>query len=224
MLRHAAECGHSPPGPSLAIACSWKLDSSTTSTSKPSGSRTASSTGVPMLPTGATRKPASRSMCAVSWVVVVLPFVPVTRIHSAARTLSRTRQASSMSPQIGMPRSTAARSHGWSGRRPGEASTSSASTIASGTTSRPASAIGTPSTPRIVRRSSSTRSATAVTDAPSSTSVSTAAKPVTPTPSTATRSPRQSARQDVRSSSRLIAGARSIRSRRRRRRRRRRAR
>ena len=34
---------------------------------------------------------------------MVLPFVPVTRIHSAAFTLSRTRQASSMSPHTATP-------------------------------------------------------------------------------------------------------------------------
>ena len=51
-LRHTAECGETLPS-----ACSWKDESSTTRTSKPSGSRTASSTGVPMLPTGATRRP-----------------------------------------------------------------------------------------------------------------------------------------------------------------------
>ena len=39
----------------------------------------------------------------MSCTVVVLPFVPVTRIHSAVFTLSRTRQASSMSPQTAMP-------------------------------------------------------------------------------------------------------------------------
>ena len=59
MFSTAAECGHRAPGPVVGSACSWKLESSTTSTSKPPGSRTASSTGVPMLPTGATRTPAS---------------------------------------------------------------------------------------------------------------------------------------------------------------------
>ena len=47
------------------------------------GSRIASSTGTPMLPHGAARRPPAASIVAVSCVVVVLPFVPVTRIQSA---------------------------------------------------------------------------------------------------------------------------------------------
>ncbi len=42
--------GH--PALSVGTQCSWKLDSSTTSTSNPAGSRIASSTGTPMLPDG----------------------------------------------------------------------------------------------------------------------------------------------------------------------------
>ena len=58
---------------------------------------------MPMLPHGATRLPAAASIVAVSCTVVVLPLVPVTRIHSAGSpTLSRRRQASSMSPQTGI--------------------------------------------------------------------------------------------------------------------------
>ena len=65
-----------------------------------------------MFPAGAARTPPATSIVAVSCVVVVLPLVPVTQIQSDARTLSRTRQASSMSPQIGMPRSAAQISSG----------------------------------------------------------------------------------------------------------------
>jgi hypothetical protein len=43
----------------------------------------ASSTGTPMLPHGAARRPPATSIVAVSWVVVVLPFVPVISTHSA---------------------------------------------------------------------------------------------------------------------------------------------
>ena len=104
MLRQTLAKGETSPPALRFIQCSWKLESSTMRTSKASGMRTASSTGTPMLPTAATRAPEAAMRCSVSCTVVVLPLVPVTQIHSAARTLSRTRQASSMSPQTGMPR------------------------------------------------------------------------------------------------------------------------
>jgi len=70
---------------------------------------------MPMLPAGAARSPPATSIAAVSCVVVVLPFVPVTLIHSAGLTLSRRRQASSMSPHTVTEVCSAQSNCGWSG-------------------------------------------------------------------------------------------------------------
>src|SRR5659263_219146 len=72
-LRTAAECRASE-----WVQCSWKLDSSTAYTSYVTSSAMASRIGRPMLPTAAARWPAASSMDSSIWVVVVLPFVPVT--------------------------------------------------------------------------------------------------------------------------------------------------
>ncbi len=60
--------------------CSWKLDSSTASTSAgPCGSPDkALSTGLPMLPQSRLSRPAATSIACSIDVVVVLPLVPVT--------------------------------------------------------------------------------------------------------------------------------------------------
>ena len=63
---------------------------------------------------------------------MVLPLVPVMVIQGAAPDWARIRHASSTSPQTGMPRAAAASSSGWSGRKPGEVTTSS---MPSGTSS-----------------------------------------------------------------------------------------
>ena len=83
--------------------------------------------------------PAAAIIAVVSCTVVVLPLVPVTAdpLGAASPTLSRSRQASSMSPQTGdavpvRPRATS----GWSGWKPGETTTSSGSK----STSSPAAA------------------------------------------------------------------------------------
>src|SRR5450759_5411547 len=83
--------------------CSWKLESSTASTSYGSGCRTASSSGVPTLPALVARSPAARRMDASILTVVVLPLVPVIVIHGAAPDEARMRHASSTSPQTGIP-------------------------------------------------------------------------------------------------------------------------
>src|SRR5664280_3384997 len=57
--------------------CSWKLDSSTATTSYGSGCRTASSSGVPTFPALVARSPAARRMHVSILTVVVLPLVPV---------------------------------------------------------------------------------------------------------------------------------------------------
>src|SRR5450631_908920 len=64
--------------------CSWKLDSSTASTSYGSGCSTASSSGVPTFPALVARSPAARRMDVSILTVVVLPLVPVIVIQGAA--------------------------------------------------------------------------------------------------------------------------------------------
>ncbi len=105
--------------------CSWKLDSSTAMTSKGSGCRTASRSGVPTLPALVARSPAARRIEVSICTVVVLPLVPVTVSQGAAPSCARIRQASSTSPHTGTPASAAATSSGWSGRHPGEVTTRS---------------------------------------------------------------------------------------------------
>ena len=72
---------------------------------------------MPTLPTAMALSPAACSIDSVSPTVVVLPLVPVMVSQSAVlRPLrSRTRQASSTSPQTGMWARAAAASRAWSG-------------------------------------------------------------------------------------------------------------
>ncbi len=66
------------------------------------GSR--ASTAVPMLPPICTSQPAEPKRCAVSAVVVDLPFVPVMATSGASGAIAaRSRQKSSMSPMISTP-------------------------------------------------------------------------------------------------------------------------
>jgi hypothetical protein len=69
-------------GASVDDQCSWKLDSSTASTSW--SASTASSSGSPTLPAATVRSPAAPSTDASMRTVVVLPLVPVTASHGAA--------------------------------------------------------------------------------------------------------------------------------------------
>ncbi len=80
---------------------------------------------MPTLPALQARSPAARRIDASICTVVVLPLVPVTVSHGAAPSRGRSRQASSTSPQTGMPAAAAAASSGWSGRHPGEVTTRS---------------------------------------------------------------------------------------------------
>ena len=98
------------------VQCSWKLESSTARTSYGSGSITASTIGSPTLPQATVRSPPARSIASSICTVVVLPLVPVTASQGAGLSGSRSRQASSTSPQIGTPRSAACASSGAAGR------------------------------------------------------------------------------------------------------------
>ena len=71
------------------------------------------------MPTATLRSPAARRIESSICTVVVLPLVPVTHSHGAACSGSRSRQASSTSPQTGMPRSRACASSGAVGFQPG---------------------------------------------------------------------------------------------------------
>src|SRR5690606_11490679 len=94
-------------GEVVCVKWSWKLDSSTARTSSV-GSSTASTTGVPTLPTAAARSPPVRRIVSSISTVVVLTLVPVTASHGAGRPAgpsTRRRQASSTSLHTGTPRS-----------------------------------------------------------------------------------------------------------------------
>ena len=144
-------------------------------------------------------------------VVVVFPLVPVIVIQSAVLRPARwrTRQASSTSPQIGIPDCCAATSSGCAGGRPGEVTTSSAGSPPTSGKSRELSAPrSTSSTPTIFSVSAacsaaaSSEAATTTTRAPSSAKVSAIEKPVLPIPVTTTRNPDQSESQLVSPASR----------------------
>src|SRR5690554_1119624 len=185
----------------LCVWWSWKLDSSTTMTSQPMGSRIASSTGTPTLPQAIARLPSAISIDVANCTVVVLPFVPVTASQGAGvPTLSRSRHASSTSPHTGTPDPSAQRISGWLGGNPGEVTTrSGAKSERSSVLSAPRSRVTSPApiTVSSSERWGSASDANTSTSAPSSTRVSATENPVTPSPSTATLSPRQSACQLV---------------------------
>ncbi|CAB4531931.1 unannotated protein [freshwater metagenome] len=82
--------------------------------------------GTPILPQAATRLPAASNIAAASWVVVVLPLVPVMVTHLATfAVLSRKRHAKSTSTQTGILFSPAHRMIAESGLTPGEVTTNS---------------------------------------------------------------------------------------------------
>ena len=109
-------------GRSDGAQCSWKLDSSTASTSAAARAST-SSTGSPMFPHSTARRPAAVSIACSIDVVVVLPLVPVTtsqRRGGPYRPDWSSRQANSTSPQTGTSRPrAAAASTGAVGGKPG---------------------------------------------------------------------------------------------------------
>ncbi len=72
-----------PSGRSDGAQNSWKLDSSTASTS--AGWESTSRTGSPMLPQSTARRPSATSIACSIEVVVVLPLVPVTTSHVRGR-------------------------------------------------------------------------------------------------------------------------------------------
>ena len=107
------------------------------------GSITASTMGRPTLPQATVRRPPARSIASSICTVVVLPFVPVTASHGAGCSGSRSRQASSTSPQTGIPRSTAWASNGAEGDQPGEVTTRSTSSGSSAVEPGPRRTVGT---------------------------------------------------------------------------------
>src|SRR6185312_586642 len=160
-LRIAAATGRTD-----GAECSWKLDSSTASTSYGGSAVTASTTGRPTLPVATARSPAARSIDSSIRTVVVLPLVPVSASQGGGFG-PRSRQASSTSPITSTPAAAAAVSSGASGRQPGE--TTSRSVPAGGACAP--SAIATPSA--------------------ASASVRADAAPDAPAPATTTRRPAQ---------------------------------
>ena len=179
-LRIAAAAGRTD-----GAECSWKLDSSTASTSYGGSAVTASTTGRPTLPVATARPPAARSIDSSIRTVVVLPLVPVSASQGGGFG-PRSRQASSTSPITSTPAAAAAVSSGASGRQPGE--TTSRSVPAGGACAP--SAIAAPPAASAPVRVDAARSTT-VTVAPSRSSTRAAASPDAPAPATTTRRPRQ---------------------------------
>jgi hypothetical protein len=68
--------------PDSATSLVWKLDSSIAQNSASASIN--SSSGSPMLPASAVRRPSARRKCAISALTVLLPFVPVTAITRAS--------------------------------------------------------------------------------------------------------------------------------------------
>src|SRR4051812_49080391 len=164
-------------------------------TSYGSGSITASTSGSPTLPAATLRSPAARRIASSIRTVVVLPLVPVTASQGVSWSGSRSRQASSTSPQTGTPRAAAWASSGASGRQPGEVMSRSTSPgrVAVAPSPRRMDAPSTSSSSARSARPSgpSVRSSSAVTVAPRCSRLSAAANPETPKPATTARTPAQ---------------------------------
>src|SRR5690606_1291565 len=166
--------------------CSWKLDSSTANRS--TGSVRTSSTGLPMLPHSALRRPSASSMACSIDVVVVLPLVPVTtsqRRGAPNRPAASSRQASSTSPHTGTPAAAAATSTGAVGGSPGLVTTSAKSPIrfsaaAGSSTATPRSACGA---------SAAGLSSQSVARTSNGANAARTARPVMPAPTTSTAAP-----------------------------------
>src|SRR6185312_7414878 len=177
-LRIAAAAGRTD-----GAECSWKLDSSTASTSYGGSAVTASTTGRPTLPVATARPPAARSIDSSIRTVVVLPLVPVSASQGGGFG-PRSRQASSTSPITSTPAAAAAVSSGASGRQPGETTSRS---VPAGGACAPSAIVAPPAASAPVRVDAAR--STTVTVAPSRSSTRAAASPDAPAP--ATRSPRQ---------------------------------
>ncbi len=87
-------------GAKARVSSSWKEEASQAIVTSGPSEPTSEQAAVPTLPATATGRLASRWMCPISSVVVVLPFVPVTAMNS----LGSIRHASSSSPMTGSPR------------------------------------------------------------------------------------------------------------------------
>src|SRR4051812_3837021 len=155
---------------------------------------TASTIGRPTLPQATVRSPAARSMASSICTVVVLPLVPVTASQGAGCSGSRSRHASSTSPQMGTPRSVACTSRGDVGVQPGEVTTRSTSAGSTAVDPAPTRTVAPRVSSRVAcsRRSPVSDSSSAVTWAPRKVRLSAAAYPETPKPATTTRTPLQS--------------------------------
>src|SRR3954451_8118442 len=139
------------------------------------------------------RRPAARRMESSICTVVVLPLVPVTQSHGVSWSGSRSRHASSTSPQTGIPRAVAWASSGAVGFQPGEVTSTSTSSgrVAVAPSPRRTSAPSTSSSSAFSGRSPASDSSSATTLAPRWLRLSAAAKPDTPNPATTAFTPSQ---------------------------------
>jgi len=186
-------------GATVCVRWSWKLESSTASTSAAPSSAIVL-IAVPTFPTAAARRPAAVRMEASMPTVVVLPFVPVRVSHGRREGGTHcTRQASSTSLQQGMPACWARSRSGRSGRRPGEATTMSGRPIgpsSAATANASPSGSARRSTPsgRSADSTAAGSPSTASTWAPTAWSTRAAATPDVPRPATTTRAPSSASR------------------------------
>src|SRR4051812_25485615 len=156
---------------------------------------TASASGSPTLPAATLRSPAARRIASSIWTVVVLPLVPVTASQGVSWSGSRSRQASSTSPQTGTPRARAWARSGASGFQPGDVTSRSTWSGRVAVTPAPSrtEAPRTSSSSALAARPSgaSALSSRAVTVAPRCRRLSATANPETPKPATTARTPAQ---------------------------------
>ena len=173
-----------------SIVMSWKLDSSSTAQSVCAISPASHSSGWPMLPPTWTVFPAARSSSAMIVVVVVLPSDPVTAMIGQGQTWKN----SSISEVKTLPRATASRSCGTSGRRPGVRKITSCVRFSRYPSPSCSAAPAPSSSPASSPRSARLRRSQAVTEIPSRQSSFTSGVLLTPIPITATVLPRRESR------------------------------
>ena len=169
---------------------SWKLDSSTARASALPDS-TASMTGVPMLPTAGAVSPWAARIAESMLTVVVLPSVPV-RVSQGTSGCDEScwiLQASSTSLQVSIPAASALRRTGPAAGTPGETTRSRAGESASAAAVvSPSATVAETTGVSSVSMEDSRLSKTWM-RAPSVARASTTARPVRPSPTTATWAP-----------------------------------
>ena len=193
MFRHIEASGDM-----VRVVRSWKEDSSTAKApaAPPSVRDTSATAGLPTFPTALPFRPPASRMASAMDTAVVLPLVPVTHSHGAARPPSKAlrRQASSISLHTGTPARDACSKRGPTSGTAGAGMTTSGfharafSARAAGSAAAPRS-----STSPAFSRALSFASHAETTASVASASAWTQAAPDLPRPTTATLAPASSA-------------------------------